>query len=155
VGKDKTLEDLRKDYDAVVLAAGAWSSSKMRVPGEDIPGVLGGIDFLRAVALGEAPAIGNAVAVVGGGNTAMDACRTAVRLGAKDVFVIYRRTRAEMPAEEAEIVESEEEGVQYRFLTSPIEFTEENGKVRAVLQKMRLGEPDASGRRRPEPIEGE
>ena len=155
IGKDKTLEDLRKDYDAVVLAAGAWSSSKMRVPGEDIPGVLGGIDFLRAVALGEAPAIGNAVAVVGGGNTAMDACRTAVRLGAKDVFVIYRRTRAEMPAEEAEIVESEEEGVQYRFLTSPIEFTEENGKVRAVLQKMRLGEPDASGRRRPEPIEGE
>lgn len=155
IGKDKTLEDLRKDYDAVVLAAGAWSSSKMRVPGEDIPGVLGGIDFLRAVALGEAPAIGNAVAVVGGGNTAMDACRTAVRLGAKDVFVIYRRTRAEMPAEEAEIVESEEEGVQYRFLTSPIEFTEENGKVRAVLEKMRLGEPDASGRRRPEPIEGE
>lgn len=155
IGRDVDLQTLRAKYDAVVLAAGAWNSSKMRVPGEDLPGVLGGIDFLRAVALGEAPDVGETVAVIGGGNTAMDACRTAVRLGARQVYVIYRRTRDEMPAEDLEIRESEEEGVQYKFLTAPIAFTEADGRLAgAVLQEMRLGEPDASGRRRPEPIEG-
>jgi len=154
IGKDTTVEALQKEYDAVVLAAGAWCSSKMRVPGEESPRVLGGIDFLRTVALGTPADIGKTVAVVGGGNTAMDACRTAVRLGAETVYVIYRRTRDEMPAEDVEILEAEEEGVQFKYLTSPISFRDDNGKVVAVLQKMQLGAPDQSGRRRPEPIEG-
>lgn len=155
IGEDTTVEALRAEYDAVVLAAGAWNSSKMRVEGEDHPAVVGGIDFLRTVALGEPMAIGKTVAIVGGGNTAMDACRTAVRLGAENVYVIYRRTRDEMPAEDVEIVEAEEEGVQFKYLTSPIAFKDADGKVSATLQKMQLGAPDASGRRRPEPIEGE
>ncbi len=155
IGKDTTVEALRAEYDAVVLAAGAWNSSKMRVEGEDHSAVVGGIDFLRTVALGNPMAIGKNVAVVGGGNTAMDACRTAVRLGAENVYVIYRRTRDEMPAEDVEIREAEEEGVQFKYLTSPIAFGDADGKVCATLQKMQLGAPDASGRRRPEPIEGE
>lgn len=155
IGEDTTVEALRAEYDAVVLAAGAWNSSKMRVEGEDHPAVVGGIDFLRTVALGEPMKIGKTVAIVGGGNTAMDACRTAVRLGAENVYVIYRRTRDEMPAEDVEIVEAEEEGVQFKYLTSPIAFKDADGKVSATLQKMQLGAPDASGRRRPEPIEGE
>lgn len=154
IGKDVSLADLQKDFDAVILAAGAWSSSKMRVPGEESEKVLGGIDFLRTVALGAPADIGKTVAIIGGGNTAMDACRTAVRLGAENVYVIYRRTRDEMPAEDVEISEAEEEGVQFKYLTSPIAFKEENGKVVAVLQKMQLGAPDQSGRRRPEPIAG-
>lgn len=154
IGKDISLSDLRNDFDAVILAAGAWNSSKMRVPGEESEHVLGGIDFLRTVALGTPAQIGKTVAVVGGGNTAMDACRTAVRLGAENVYVFYRRTRDEMPAEDVEIREAEEEGVQFKYLTTPIAFKEENGKVVAVLQKMQLGAPDLSGRRRPEPIEG-
>ncbi len=154
IGKEVSLADLQKDFDAVILAAGAWSSSKMRVPGEESEKVLGGIDFLRTVALGAPAEIGKTVAIVGGGNTAMDACRTAVRLGAENVYVIYRRTRDEMPAEDVEISEAEEEGVQFKYLTSPIAFKEENGKVVAVLQKMQLGAPDQSGRRRPEPIAG-
>lgn len=155
IGEDTTVEALRAEYDAVVLAAGAWNSSKMRVEGEDHPAVVGGIDFLRTVALGEPMKIGKTVAIVGGGNTAMDACRTAVRLGAENVYVIYRRTRDEMPAEDVEIVEAEEEGVQFKYLTSPIAFKDADGKVSATLQKMQLGAPDASGRRRPEPIAGE
>lgn len=154
IGKDVSLADLQKDFDAVILAAGAWNSSKMRIPGEESEKVLGGIDFLRTVALGAPADIGKTVAIVGGGNTAMDACRTAVRLGAENVYVIYRRTRDEMPAEDVEILEAEEEGVQFKYLTSPIAFKEENGKVVAVLQKMQLGAPDQSGRRRPEPIAG-
>ena len=154
IGKDVSLADLQKDFDAVILAAGAWNSSKMRVPGEESEKVLGGIDFLRTVALGAPAEIGKTVAIIGGGNTAMDACRTAVRLGAENVYVIYRRTRDEMPAEDVEISEAEEEGVQFKYLTSPIAFKEENGKVVAVLQKMQLGAPDQSGRRRPEPIAG-
>ncbi len=154
IGKDTTVEALRAEYDAVVLAAGAWNSSKMRVEGEEHPAVVGGIDFLRTVALGAPMDIGKNVAVVGGGNTAMDACRTAVRLGAENVYVIYRRTRDEMPAEDVEISEAEEEGVQFKYLTSPIAFSDADGKVCATLQKMQLGAPDQSGRRRPEPIAG-
>ena len=155
-GKDITLDFLRENFDAVIVAVGAWNSSKMRVKGEELDGVWGGIDLLREVALGKRPDIGKNVAVCGGGNTAMDACRTAVRLGAENVYVIYRRTKDEMPADTQEIIESEEEGVVYKYLTNPIEFIGEKGKLSgAVLQKMRLGEPDESGRRRPEPIEGE
>lgn len=154
-GKDITLDMLKSVNDAVILAPGAWKSSPMRVKGEDINGVYGGIDFLRSVIQGNPVPIGEKVAVCGGGNTAMDACRTAVRLGAKEVYVIYRRTEKEMPAEEIEIKESKEEGVIYKFLTNPVEIHEENGKVCGMtLQLMELGEPDASGRRKPVAIEG-
>lgn len=154
-GKDITLDMLKSVNDAVILAPGAWKSTPMRVKGEDIKGVYGGIDFLRSVIKGEKVDIGERVAVCGGGNTAMDACRTAVRLGAKEVYVIYRRTQQEMPAEEIEIKESMEEGVIYKFLTNPVEIHGENGRVSAMtLQLMELGEPDASGRRRPVAIEG-
>jgi formate dehydrogenase major subunit len=124
--------------------------------GEELDGVTGGIDFLRAVAEGNAPDIkGLNVAVVGGGNTAMDACRTAVRLGASKVYNIYRRTKNEMPAEQIEIEEAEEESVVFKNLTNPNEVVGENGKVKAIrLQIMALGEPDASGRRAPVPVEG-
>ena len=155
LGKDFTIESLKAENDAVIVAVGAWKSSSMRTPGEDLEGVYGGIDFLRAVIKGNPPEIGEKVAICGGGNTAMDACRTAVRLGAKEVYVIYRRTRNEMPADALEIDEAEEEGVIYKFLTNPISFNGENGKLKSVtLQIMELGEPDASGRRRPVPVEG-
>ncbi|MDE5974157.1 MAG: FAD-dependent oxidoreductase [Eubacterium sp.] len=155
-GKDITLDMLKSVNDAVILAPGAWKSSPMRVKGEDTQGVYGGIDFLRSVIQGNPVEIGDKVAVCGGGNTAMDACRTAVRLGAKEVYVIYRRTEKEMPAEEIEIKESKEEGVIYKFLTNPVEIHSENGKVCGMtLQLMELGEPDASGRRKPVAIEGQ
>ena len=155
LGRDFTVASLKAENDAVIVAVGAWQSSSMRTPGEDLEGVYGGIDFLRAVIQQNPPAIGEKVAVCGGGNTAMDACRTAVRLGAKEVYVVYRRTRAEMPADRLEIDEAEEEGVIYKFLTNPLSFNGEDGRVKSItLQVMELGEPDASGRRRPVPVEG-
>ena len=142
IGTDVTFEEFKNSYDAVVLAIGAWESMPIGCPGEELDGVMGGIDFLRQVAMGEKPAIGDQVAVVGGGNTAMDACRTAVRLGAKEVYVVYRRTEAEMPAEQLEIDEAREEGVIYKFLTNPAEIVGENGRVKEIkLQVMELGEP--------------
>ena len=155
IGRDATLEKLRGDFDALIVANGAWRSVSMGIPGEDLSGVWGGIDFLRAAVNGEKPELGRRVAIVGGGNTAMDACRTAVRFGAEEVYVLYRRTRDEMPAEKIEIAEAEEEGVKFKFLSSPVRITGENGKVVAVdLQMMELGEPDARGRRRPVPVAG-
>ena len=155
LGKDFTIASLKEENDAVIVAVGAWQSSSMRTPGEELQGVYGGIDFLRAVIKGKAPEIGERAVICGGGNTAMDACRTAVRLGAKEVYVVYRRTRAEMPADKLEIDEAEEEGVVYKFLTNPISFNGEDGKVKSItLQIMELGEPDASGRRSPVPVEG-
>ncbi|MBO5891484.1 MAG: FAD-dependent oxidoreductase [Oscillospiraceae bacterium] len=155
VGKDVTLESLRADYDAVLVAVGAWKSTGIGCEGDKLEGVLGGIDMLREVNLGGRPDLGKNVAVVGGGNVAMDACRTAVRLGAENVYVIYRRTRAEAPAEDLEIEEALEEGVDFKWLTNPAEIIGENGKVTKIkLQVMELGEPDASGRRSPVPVEG-
>lgn len=155
IGVDASFEEFKAKYDAVVLAIGAWSSMPVGCPGEELEGVMGGIDFLQRVALGQKPEIGDKVAVVGGGNTAMDACRTAVRLGAKEVYVVYRRTEKEMPAEQIEIDEAREEGVVFKFLTNPAEIVGENGKVKEIkLQVMELGEPDESGRRRPVPVEG-
>lgn len=155
IGKDISLDTLNQEYDAVIAAPGAWSSTKMRVDGEDAEGVFGGIDFLRSVILGSPVDIGKRVAVCGGGNTAMDACRTAVRLGAEKVYIIYRRTRDEMPADALEIDEAQEEGVDFRFLTNPDKILTQDSKVCGIkLQIMELGEPDASGRRKPVPIEG-
>lgn len=156
VGVDIPFDTIREDYDAVLLGIGAWKSTGVGCKGEDAEGVIGGIDFLRKVVRNEAMAIGDSVAIVGGGNTAMDACRTAVRLGAKKVYNIYRRTKDEMPADLVEIVEAEEEGVIFKNLTNPLEIVAgEDGRVKqVVLQVMELGEPDASGRRRPIPVEG-
>jgi formate dehydrogenase major subunit len=155
IGNDISLSQLRAAHDAVVVAIGAWTSTALRCPGEALEGVVGGIDFLRDAAFCRPSLAGQTIAVVGGGNTAMDACRTAVRLGAAAVYNIYRRTRNEMPAEEMEIAQALEEGVIFRNLTNPLEVLGENGKVRAVrLQQMELGEPDASGRRRPVPVAG-
>ncbi|MCL2083407.1 MAG: FAD-dependent oxidoreductase [Oscillospiraceae bacterium] len=155
IGRDVTLDELKKSHNAVIIAIGAWSSTGLRCPGEELGGVLGGIDFLRDAALGKNLFIGGKVAVIGGGNTAMDACRTALRLGAKEVYNIYRRTKNEMPAEIIEIEEAEEEGVIFKNLTNPIEIIGENGKVKSIrLQIMKLGEPDSSGRRSPIADEG-
>lgn len=155
IGRDLTLSYLRETYDAVVVAVGAWTSTGLRCPGEELDGVVGGIDFLQDAALGKASCAGLKVAVVGGGNTAMDACRTAIRLGAEKVYNVYRRTKAEMPAEAIEIKEAEEEGVVFKNLTNPMEVTGENGHAKIMrLQIMALGEPDASGRRSPVPVEG-
>ena len=155
LGRDVSFADYRAKFDAVILAIGAWKSSPLGCPGEELQGVYGGIDFLRTVALHDPLPIGKNVAIVGGGNTAMDACRTAVRLGAENVYVIYRRTQKEMPAAADEIEEAIEEGVTFKFLTNPAELLGEGGKVKQVkLQVMALGEPDASGRRSPVPVEG-
>ena len=156
VGKDVTFNHLTETYDAVLIAVGAWTSIQMGVLGEDNANVHGGIDFLRKVSLNEDIVVGDEVAIVGGGNTAMDACRVAVRLGAKKVYCVYRRTKAEMPAEDIEIKEAEEEGVIFKYLTNPTEIVaNEDGSLQYIkLQKMELGEPDASGRRSPVPIEG-
>ncbi len=155
VGKDASFEEIKNAHDATVVAIGAWTSMKAGCPGEDLEGVWGGIHLLREIALGNRPNIGEKVCVMGGGNTAMDACRSAVRLGAKEVSILYRRTLDEMPAEKIEIHEAMEEGVTFRFLRNPAEIIGENGKVTAVkLQVMELGEPDASGRRSPVAVEG-
>lgn len=155
LGTDISLEYLRKNYDAVFLAIGAWKSSALGCAGDSAEGVIGGIEFLRKVAMNQPVDLGQRVLVVGGGNTAMDAARTAVRLGAKEVTVLYRRTREEMPAEDIEVKEAEEEGVKFQFLVAPVEVITEGGRVKALkCQKMRLGDVDESGRRRPVPIEG-
>ncbi len=156
VGKELPFDTIRSDYDAVLLAIGAWVSTGVGCKGEDAEGVIGGIDFLRKVVRNEEVRLGRKVAIVGGGNTAMDACRTAVRLGADKVYNVYRRTKDEMPADMMEIVEAEEEGVIFKNLTNPLEIVKnKEGHVeKMILQVMELGEPDASGRRAPKPIEG-
>ena len=151
IGKDLTIDQLREQgYKGFYLAIGAQKSAPIGVPGEELSGVYGGVDFLRKVNLGKKPRIGKKCAVIGGGNVAMDVCRTAIRLGAKDTYIIYRRSQAEMPADAEEVAEAMEEGVQFRFLSAPAEILGENGKVKALkVEIMELGEPDAKGRRKP------
>lgn len=153
-GKDVTLESLRNEgYEAVFISIGTQVSRRMNVPGEDLEGVVRGLKFLRAFSLGQHIDVGEKVAVIGGGNSAIDAARTAKRLGAEKVMVLYRRTRNEMPALSHEVEAAEKEGVAFHFLVSPKRIIGENGKVKAVeCLRMRLGEPDSSGRRRPIPI---
>ena len=147
VGTDITLDALRADgYKAFYLAVGASRGAKLRCPGEELPGVMTGIDFLRAVNLGEAPAIGTSVAVIGGGNVAIDVARAAVRLGA-EVTVVYRRDRDSMPAADDEIAEAAEEGVSFRFLASPAEILGD-GKAETLkieLMELRCGKPAGTG----------
>lgn len=155
LGRDMTVESLKSQYDAVFLAIGAWRAMGLGCPGDSSAGVWGGIDMLYRVANGEKVDLGKSVCVVGGGNTAIDAVRTAVRLGAEKVTLIYRRTEKEMPAEPDEIRDSKAEGVEFRFLASPVEVVSEKGRVAGIkVQNMALGEPDASGRRSPVAIEG-
>ena len=144
-------------YDAILLATGTPRSTRLDVPGEDRPGVIGGVEFLRAVKLGEPIDLTDKrVVVVGGGNVAMDAARTARRLGARSVTVAYRRGRDEMPAHDAEVEDAEREGVAFSLRSRPLEVLgDERGEVSGLrCTRMRLGEPDASGRRRPEPVAG-
>jgi len=157
IGQDITLQHIRDQFDAVYVAIGAWNSSMLRVPGKDLNGVYGGIEFLNKFAVNQPIKVGEKIAVIGGGNTAMDACRTAIRLGAKEVYAIYRRTKDDMPAVDIEIEEAEEEGVTFKFLRNPMEVIgDENGNVKGVrLECMAKGEPDASGRTKVTVIEGE
>jgi NADPH-dependent glutamate synthase beta subunit-like oxidoreductase len=141
-------------YDAVFLGPGAHRGMSLGVEGDDSPGVYDGASFLRDVNLGEKIDVGNKVAVIGGGNVAIDSARIALRLGAKDVSILYRRTRAEMPASPEEVEAALEEGIKIIFLIGHVRINSENGKLSMTCNRMELGEPDASGRRRPEPIKG-
>jgi formate dehydrogenase major subunit len=155
LGKDVTLEQLCAQNDAVILAVGAWRSRALRIPGENHREVLSGIDFLKDVNSGRPVKVGARVAIIGGGNTAMDAARCALRLGAKEVSMWYRRTREEMPAADAEIEEAVEEGINIQYLAAPVSIEADGDHLKSLtLLRMALGEPDASGRRRPVPVEG-
>jgi len=157
LGRDFTVDELTngQGYKAVVLAIGAHKSQHLRIPGEDKEGVYHGVVFLRDVALGEAPDLaGKRVAVVGGGDVAIDAARTAWRLGASEVHLVYRRTRFDMPAQKEEIEAAEEEGVIYHFLTNPVRVLGTDKVTAVELQHQQLGEFDRSARRRPMPVEG-
>lgn len=152
----ESLDELfEQGYQAVFVAVGAHQGSKMRIQGEDTPGVLEGVTFLREVSLGKKVEVGNKVAIIGGGNVAIDAARTALRLGADEVSILYRRTRAEMPAWPEEVEGAEEEGIKIEFLTAPQSIAPSpDGQVNLTCIRMKLGEPDSSGRRRPVPISG-
>lgn len=157
IGKDKTLDELRAEgFKAFFAGIGAWKSSPIGVPGEELEGVYHGIEFLKELNLGRKPKLGRRVAVIGGGNVAIDVARSAVRLGADEVSIIYRRGREEMPAAEEEIQEALDEGVKIRFLESPLEILGKWGKVRALkVQKMQLSEQkDETGRFKVKALEG-
>lgn len=150
----KSIQDLfQEGYKAVFIAVGAQRGKRLEIPGEDgTQGVMDCLEFLKNVNEGDVRSPGEKVAVIGGGNSAIDAVRTAKRL-CQDAFIVYRRTREEMPALPWEIDEAEHEGVQFHFLSAPVRVVTENGKVKALeCIKMRLGKPDSSGRRRPEPV---
>jgi heterodisulfide reductase subunit A-like polyferredoxin len=154
-GKDFTLNDLKKDgYDAVFLGIGAHTSKKLAIPGEDLDGVIYGVDLLRDVKLGNKVNLGKKVAVIGGGDVAIDSVRVANRLGSS-AFIIYRRSEKEMPAHDSEIQETKTEGIEINYLTQPVKILGEGGKVTGIeCVKMELGAADESGRKRPVPIKG-
>lgn len=181
VGQDISFAELRQRHDTVIVAVGAKQSRTAPYPGIDAQGVIGGVEFLRDVALGNPPPLGRRVVVVGGGDAAMDSARSALRvtdtflteeqgesylaldaavmashIGGREINIVYRRSRAEMPAVETEIFETDEEGVRFHLLTNPVSIEKtEQGTVKGIwCQKMALGEPDAGGRRQPVPIEG-
>jgi formate dehydrogenase major subunit len=155
LGRDFTLESLKRDgFEAVFLGLGAQKATAMGAKGEDSRGVMSGLEILARLARGEKPELGPRVIVIGGGNTAMDAARSAVRLGVKEVIVAYRRTRQEMPAQDIEIEEAIEEGVKMHYLTAPVSIAASGNMLSMTCVKMALGEPDKSGRRRPVPQEG-
>ncbi len=166
VGKSLTVDDLKNDgFEAVFISTGAGLPRFLNIEGENLNGVYSANEFLTRVNLMEAyksetpsPVMpGDKVAVVGGGNVAMDACRTALRLGAEEVYIIYRRSADELPARAEEVEHAKEEGIQFRFLCNPVKINSNGSGWVASMEneKMELGEPDASGRRRPVPVEGE
>jgi glutamate synthase (NADPH) small chain len=156
IGRDKPLAQLKAEgYEAVFIGVGAHNSRKLGVEGEELQGVIHGVDYLRRVNMGENVQLGSNVVVVGGGNVAIDVARTALRTGSDKVFILYRRTKQEMPASQAEIHHLEEEGVKIEFLAAPVKFHGANGRItRVECIRMQLGECDASGRCRPVPIDG-
>jgi NADH-quinone oxidoreductase subunit F len=155
VGRDISFEDLERDFDMIYLAVGAHKSLPLRIPGEDAEGVIGAVEFLRGYHLGKKVKVGKHVAVIGGGNSAIDAARVALRLGAKEVTIYYRREQKEMPAQEWEIKAAEEEGVRIRYLAAPVRIITQYGKaVRLELTQMRLDQFDETGRKQPKPILG-
>ena len=154
IGKDITLDKLKKEYEAIFIAVGAHKGLKMKVPGEETEGVIDAVEFLRDVNLDREVKIGDKVIVIGGGNSAIDAARVTKRLG-KDTRILYRRTRAEMPAIKSEIEEAIIEGIDIQFLAAPTKVLSSNGKIEAIeCIRMELGDIDVSGRRRPVPIPG-
>ncbi|MCP4745226.1 MAG: FAD-dependent oxidoreductase [Desulfobacteraceae bacterium] len=154
IGKDITIGQLRdQDFKAFFIGIGSQECKSLGIEGEDYQGVMPGVEFLRCINLGEKICLGDRVAVIGGGNVAMDSVRTALRTGSKKPFIIYRRSMEEMPASEEEIKECQQEGIEIMTLTNPIRIIAENGRVTAVeCIKMALGEPDEGGRRRPLPV---
>jgi len=166
IGKDRMIDDLFKEgFEAVFIGVGVGIDAKLEVPGEDLPGVYEGTDFLMRANTDlellpedkrQRPPIGKRVAVIGGGDTASDCLRTALRIGAESVTCLYRRTEKEMPGGKKDRLLAKEEGAQYRFLTQPVKFIAgEDGKLTAIeCIEMKLGEPDAKGRRKPVPVEG-
>jgi heterodisulfide reductase subunit A len=153
VGQAIPFDELWRQYAAVFVAIGAHVERRLKVPGEDLPGVIGGLEFLRRVNLEERPAASRHVLVIGGGNSALDAARTALRCGAEQVTLVYRRTRSEMPADPREIEDAEREGVKLLFLAAPKAFQASvDGRLAAIeCVRMQLGAPDASGRPAPQP----
>ena len=155
IGIDVPFEDLQRDYDAIAITAGAMNPVYLDVPGADLDGVQYGVDFMMKANLGQDLEVGRNVVVIGGGYTAMDCSRTSLRYGAENVTIAYRRTRSELVVDEEELGETEREGVNLEFLVSPIELLGEDGHLTGVrFIRNKLGEPDASGRRSPVPIEG-
>jgi len=156
LGRDFTIDSLKNaGFEAVFLAVGSQASQKLGVEGEDLEGATHGVAFLRDAARGVKVPVGRRVIVVGGGNTAMDAARASARLGAEEVTVVYRRSREEMPADHEEVEQAEEEGVRFQFLAAPTRIIGGAGRVEAMeCARMELGEPDASGRRRPVQVKG-
>lgn len=153
LGKNFELKDL-KGYAALFLATGHGQSKRLEVPGEEMAGVMSGLEFLEKVGLGQEILLGKRVAVIGGGNTAFDAARSALRLGAKPV-ILYRRTREEMPAFPGEVLEAEEEGIEISYLVSPVQVIGQNGRLQGLeCVRNRLGPPDEDGRRRPVEVKG-
>jgi heterodisulfide reductase subunit A-like polyferredoxin len=156
LGRDMTVDGLLDDgYSAVYLAVGCHANMQLNIPKEDTDGVISGVEFLRDVCLGDLTALTGNVVIVGGGDVAIDAARSALRIGADNVSILYRRTHAEMPAREEEIEDALEEGIDIQFLMAPVEVVESDGKVVGLkCIEMKLGEPDDSGRRRPVPVKG-
>src|SRR5713101_2962748 len=155
IGLDVTFEELRSEYDAVLLAVGAQRSQRLGVPGEDLPGVLPATTFLKDFNLNPETRLEGDVAVVGGGSTALDAARSALRAGARSVHILYRRSRVEMPAQAEEVRAALAEGIQLQELVAPVQILSSAGKVRGVrCQRMSLSDPDAQGRRKPVPLLG-
>jgi glutamate synthase (NADPH/NADH) small chain len=154
IGSHQELEAVTEGADAVFLGVGLGPDTKLSHPGDDLPGVWESLVFIEALKTGLPPKVGPRVVVIGGGNTAIDVAREAIRLGAEEVTILYRRTEAEMPAYSHEIQEARDEGVRFRFLVAPVEFLGWWYLEGVTCQAMALGEPDESGRRRPVPVEG-